>query len=60
MYKFNDEFSVKFNVYCRTLSVLYTIRHVETICPSEISHIPGEELNISYLSVGNDVIGGTL
>jgi len=35
-------------------SVLY-IMYVETIRPSEISRIPGEELNVSYFSVGNDI-----
>ena len=34
--------------------------HIETIRTSEISHIPGEELNISYLFVGNDDIGRLL
>jgi len=34
--------------------------YVETIRPSEISHIPGEELNVSYFSVGNDDIGRPL
>jgi hypothetical protein len=34
--------------------------YVETVCPSEISHTLGEELNVSYFSVGNDDIGRPL
>jgi hypothetical protein len=34
--------------------------YVETKRPSEISHIPGEELNVSYFSVGNNDIGRPL
>jgi len=39
--------------------VIY-IMYVETVCPSEISRIPGEELNVSCLSVGNVDIGSPL
>jgi len=34
--------------------------HIETVCPFEISHIFGEELNISYLFVSNGDIGRLL